>query len=88
MRLVDCLAMFTPTRCTDSGSIGIAWFTRVSTSTAAMSRSWPTSKVTVIVLTPALVEVDDRYSMPSTPLICCSSGSVTTCATVAASAPL
>ena len=41
-----------------------------------------------MMLWPVFVEFELMYSMPCTPLICCSSGDVTACATVSASAPL
>ena len=47
--LVDCFFVVTPSRFTSSGSIGSAIATRFCTSTAAMSMSAPTSKLTVRV---------------------------------------
>ena len=45
------------------------------------------SKVTAIENLPSAVEFDDTYSMPSTPLICCSIGATTVSATISALAP-
>ena len=44
---VDCFLTVTPCRCTSSGSCGSAIATRFCTSTWAVSRSVPISKVTV-----------------------------------------
>ncbi len=77
-----------PTCLTSFGSSPSAWFTRFCTSTAARSTSRVTSKVTVIVLMPSLLLVDDMYCMPSTPLIASSSGRVTAVSTVSAFAPV
>ena len=52
-----------------------------------MSRSVPTSNVTVSLYIPALDEVDDMYNIPSTPFTCCSIGVATICAMVVALAP-
>jgi len=48
----------TPLLRTSTGSRAIAWLTRFCTSTAARSGSRPTSKKTLIVLTPAF-ELED-----------------------------
>ncbi len=61
--------------------------TRFCTSTWAMFRSTPSLKVTVSVYEPSLVDCDDMYIMPSTPLTCCSMGAATVSATTFESAP-
>ncbi len=83
----EFFATLTPSRRTSSGSRGSAIATRFCTSTWARSRLVPSSKVTLIVSRPSPVEEDCRNSMPSTPLISCSSGVATVSATVSALAP-
>ena len=61
--------------------------TRFCTMTRAMFRLVPISKVTVSVYEPSLPIWDDMYSMPSTPLTCCSIGAATVAATTWALAP-
>src|SRR6516162_5277559 len=85
--LGDCLLTVTPVALTTSGSVGSAWLTRFWTSTWAMFRSVPSSKVTVRLYPPSLVDCDDMYSMRSTPLTCCSMGAATVSATTTALAP-
>ncbi|MNC85939.1 hypothetical protein D3C83_15640 [compost metagenome] len=53
-----------------------------------MSALRVTSKVMVIVEAPLFVLDEDMYSIPSTPLIACSSGVVTAVSTVSALAPV
>ena len=53
-----------------------------------MSTLVPRAKVTVWVSVPSFPLVDWRYSMLSTPFICCSMGVATDCSTVSASAPV
>src|SRR5262249_19196396 len=74
----------TPWSCTWEGSRGKAWVTRFSTSTWAMFRSVPISKVTVRLYWPSLLDCDDMYNMFSTPLTCCSIGAATVSATTCA----
>ena len=59
MMSVDCFLVIMPCRCTSSGSLGTAIATRFCTSTWAMSRSVPTSNVTVRLYEPSLAQVDD-----------------------------
>ncbi len=81
------LRMVMPCRWTESGSCGMASVTRFCTITRAVFRSVPMSKVTVSVYEPSLPDCDDRYSMPCTPLTCCSIGAPTVSATTWALAP-
>ena len=83
----DCLRVVTPWRRTSSGSWDTAACTRLSTLIAARSGSVPTANVTVIDRKPLPALAERRYSMPSTPLICCSSGAATVSAIVSAVAP-
>ena len=77
-----------PTCFTSFGSRPSAWEMRFCTSTAATSRLRVISNVTVTDDEPSLPLVEVMYCIPSTPLIACSSGSVTADSTVAAFAPL
>ena len=77
----------TPRRCTASGSRGRAMATRFCVSTCAVSRSVPSLKVTVTVSLPSPVAWLLKYSMFSTPLICCSSGVATVWLITSAEAP-
>ncbi len=70
------------------GNRPMAWFTRFCTSTAARSGSRSMSNVTWIVHTPLFVLDEVMYSMPSTPLMACSSGVVTALSTACALAPV
>src|SRR5205807_5542323 len=72
---------------TDTGRSGIASCTRFCTMTRAVLRSVPTSNVTNSVYVPVLPESDVMYSMPGTPLTCCSIGAATVSATTWALAP-
>jgi len=83
---VDLLTV-TPMRCTSCGSFGVACATRFCTSTCALSTSVPSLKVTVSVITPSLVACENWYSMPSTPVIACSSGPATVSAMTCGFAP-
>ena len=78
----------TPFVRTSVGSLARAVDTRFCTSTAAMSTSRVTSKTTLMLAAPLLVLDEVMYSMPSTPLIACSSGVVTAVSTACASAPV
>src|SRR5436190_1531383 len=77
----------TPMARTTSGSVGSAMATRFCTSTWAMFTSVPSSKVTSREYEPSLFDCDDMYSIPSTPLTCCSIGAATVSATTWALAP-
>src|SRR6266481_3402903 len=81
------LRMVMPWFCTEGGSSGKANWTRFWTMTSAVFRSVPMSKVTVSVYEPSLPICEDMYSMPSTPLTCCSIGAATVSATTWALAP-
>ena len=83
----DRFLTVTPMAWTTSGSVGWAMATRFCTSTWAMLRSVPSSKVTSRVYEPSLLLCDDMYSMFSTPLTCCSIGAATVSATTWALAP-
>ena len=83
----DRFLTVTPMALTTSGSVGWAMATRFCTSTWAMFRSVPSSKVTSRVYEPSLLLCDDMYSMFSTPLTCCSIGAATVSATTWALAP-
>jgi hypothetical protein len=72
---------------TSTGRLGWAWETRFWALTWSLLRSVPRSKVTRRVMVPSLAFTDCRYSMSSTPFICCSSGVATDCSMVTASAP-
>src|SRR6516165_2912026 len=85
--LGDCLLTVTPVALTTSGNVGKAWLTRFCTSTWAMFRSVPSSKVTVRLYPPSFVHCDDMYSIFSTPLTCCSIGAATVSAMTCALAP-
>src|SRR5947209_17809534 len=85
--LGDFFFVVTPWSCTCEGTRGRAWVTRFSTSTWAMFRSVPISKVTVRLYWPSFVDCEDMYIMPSTPLTCCSIGAATVLATTMAFAP-
>src|SRR6478752_2748399 len=66
---------------------GWARLTRFWTSTWAMSGLVPSLNVTVRVYVPSLVDWDDMYIIPSTPLTCSSIGAATVSRTVRALAP-
>src|SRR6266481_9036228 len=87
MICVDCFLVVMPCRCTSCGSSGCAMATRFCTSTCAMSRFVPMSKVTVRLYDPSLALVDDMYNIFSTPFTCSSMGTPTVLATTCASAP-
>src|ERR1700733_14286484 len=76
-----------PVVLTSIGNRPWAVATRFCISTAALSIFLPTSKVTMMLLTPSLPLVEDIYLMPCTPLICCSNGIVTLDSTASAFAP-
>ena len=59
MMLVDFFLVVIPCRWTSCGSLGWAIATRFWTSTCAMSRLVPTSKVTVRLYEPSLAQVED-----------------------------
>ena len=80
--------MLMPVVFTSLGRRPRAWLTRFCTSTAARSMLRVMSKVTMMLLEPSLPLEEVMYFMPSTPLICCSSGVVTDVSTVCAFAPL
>src|SRR5512140_3726142 len=67
--------------------LGRACATRIWAFTWSALRSVPTSKVTRTVIVPSFAFTDWRYSMSSTPFICCSIGVATDCSIVTASAP-
>ena len=52
-----------------------------------VTRQTGVPKVTVMLTRPSPIDDDDRYSMSSTPLICCSRGAATSSAIVSAEAP-
>src|SRR5665213_468930 len=81
------LVMEMPVLLTTAGRRPCAVATRFCTSTAAMSRLYPVSNVTVMADVPSFELVDDIYLMPSTPLIACSRIVVTADSTVAEFAP-
>ena len=81
------LRIVIPWFCTSVGNCGMASATRFCTLTTAAFRSVPISKVTVKEYVPSLPDCDDMYSMPSTPLTCCSMGAATVSATTWALAP-
>ena len=86
--LLEARLISTPVCFTSLGSWASAVETRFCTSTAAASRLRSTSKVMVMVEVPSLPETDWMYRIPSTPLICCSSGTVTAVSTTSALAPV
>jgi hypothetical protein len=59
VRSGEALLVTTPARCTSAGSFGSTWATRFWTWTWALSRSVPSAKVTVSVITPSAVDWDD-----------------------------
>src|ERR1035438_4678260 len=67
--------------------LGSACATRFWALTWSALRSVPTSNVTRTVIVPSFAFTDWRYSMSSTPFICCSIGVATDCSIVSASAP-
>ena len=81
------LRIVMPCRWTGVGSSGMASVTRFCTITSAVFRSVPTSKVKLSEYEPSLPDCDDMYSMPGTPLTCCSIGAATVSATTWALAP-
>jgi hypothetical protein len=81
------LRMVMPCRWTAVGSSGMASVTRFCTMTRAASRLVLTSKVQFSVYEPSLPDCDDMYSMPGTPVTCCSIGAATVSATTWALAP-
>src|SRR4029077_16754270 len=85
--LGDIFCTLIPSVCTSGGMTGRASETRFCTSTWAMSEFMPRLKVTVRVYVPSLVDVEDMYIMPSTPLTCSSMGAATVSRTVSALAP-
>ena len=85
--LVWAFFTVTPCRVTSSGSLLWACATRFCTSVFTVSRSVPVSKYTEIDRRPSLDAFDCMYSMFSTPLIACSSGTATVSSTTCALAP-
>ncbi len=81
------LRIVIPWFCTDVGNCGMASVTRFCTMTRAVFKLVPTSNVTVSEYEPSLPICEDMYSMPSTPLTCCSIGAATVSATTWALAP-
>ncbi|MNU78649.1 hypothetical protein D3C71_682450 [compost metagenome] len=79
--------MTTPWRCTSSGRRGSARETRFCTWICAMSAFVPCAKVTVRIIRPSVADCEDMYSMPSTPVIACSSGAATVSAITLGLAP-
>ena len=77
----------TPWRRVSSGRRASTCLTRLLTLTAAWSISVPISNVTSTVVTPELVELDDIYIIPSTPVIAFSIGAATVCSSTKADAP-
>ena len=77
----------TPSRWTASGRRGSAMATRFWVSTWAVSRSVPSLNVTETISLPSPVDWLLKYSMFSTPLICCSSGVATVWLSTSAEAP-
>ena len=77
----------TPCAMTSWASRDWACPTRFWVSVLAVSRSVPTSKVTLSCMRPSPELSDFMYSMWSTPLICCSMGVATDCSTTSALAP-
>ena len=66
------LRIVMPWFCTGVGKIGIARATRFCTITRAVLRSTSTSNVTDSEYDPSLPISDDMYSIPGTPVTCCS----------------
>ena len=87
VRSGDALFVITPSRCTTSGSFGRTCATRFCTCTCALSMSVLSANVIVRVMTPSAVACEDWYSIPSTPLIDCSSGLATVSAMTLGFAP-
>ncbi len=85
--LGDIFLTLIPSFCTSGGMTGSASDTRFCTNTWAISESVPSLNVMVNVYVPSLVQRDDIYIMPSTPLTCSSIGAATVSRTVAAFAP-
>src|SRR6185295_6327331 len=83
----DFFCTETPSCVTALGSCGNARLTRFCTWTCAMSGSVSSEKNTVSESWPLAEDVDDMYSMLSTPLICASIGDATESARVFESAP-
>lgn len=86
-RLALSLLVTTPIRRTTSGRPDSAAATRFWTWTWAMSRSVPSSNVTVSDMEPSLADWLSMYSIPSTPLTCCSIGVATVSAITSGVAP-
>src|ERR1700690_3875789 len=85
---VPCVLRYvSPNWFTSTGMLGSACATRFWAFTWSALRSVPTSKVTLTVIVPSFAFTDCRYSMSSTPFICCSIGVATDCSIVSASAP-
>ena len=87
VRLGDDFSVVTPSAWTSWGRRGVARATRFWTLTWAWSRSVPRAKVTVSVRLPSAVDWESMYSMPSTPVISCSSGVATVLAMTSGLAP-
>ncbi len=81
------LSTLTPFCNTAWGSNASTRFTRLLTSTVAMSRSVPGSKTTCSVIRPLAEDVDCMYSSPETPFISRSSGAATTFSSSSGEAP-
>jgi hypothetical protein len=74
-------------RCTSCGKRGKARETRFCTWICAMSGSVPCLKAMVSTIWPSTAIWELMYSMPSTPLITCSSGAATVSAITSGLAP-
>ena len=75
MSMLGCTReTITPSSWTSGGRRLRTWSTRFLTLTTAALGSVPSSKITWIVASPALVESEIRYFIPGTPLIERSSG--------------
>src|SRR5690348_3878780 len=86
--LFTSFSVVTPALITSSGSSSSTVVTRFCTFTAAWSGSVPTLKKTVISVIPLLLDTEDMYVMPGTPLIALSNGVVTALVHTSAFAPV
>ena len=76
-----------PNSTTGDGSCELACACRICVRIWSSVGSVSTPKKTLRVMLPLLALTEYMYSMPSTPLTCCSIGLATDCSTVSASAP-
>ncbi len=83
----EVFCVTTPIRWTSSGSRGSARDTRFCTWICAMSGSVPCLNAMVSTMRPSVAIWEFMYSMPSTPLITCSSGAATVSAMTSGLAP-